>query len=869
MKRSALLIGIGLLVIIVLGVIGFFVYRSFFGGSGTVTVWTVQGNEKAVAEVAKIAQKKNPAYKIQIKTISEQIFEYQTLFALGAKKGPDVWIMPNDWMALHKSKLVAAPDGALTAAIQGYEKERPKGASPPPALEKGRTNAQVMAQDYAPIVKNDLVDGETVWGVPLNMDTLAMYYDRTKISTPPKTWTEVADLAKRFTTRAGANITRSTVALGDNTSINYDLDILSILMLQNGTEMLDTKANIASFNLSKSGTAPPGTLALDYYTSFARADKETYSWNKSLGRSLEALKQGKTMVAFGYYNDAAALVDSRISVAPLPQVNAKDPKTYGRYLVATVTKQATADEVDAAAWKFVGLFANPDASEVYATTNQTLPARKDVAARVNPVATTQVFLEQVGLATNWQKKEVAEADNALDEALDLVLLKGQSPQIGLDVASKRYTVFLQKSDGLSTDPEVLSLWQDAADPTSYNQSIASYLETTKIIKRIVVYKRDSNRYEWEILNAMASRRGPNILLVPNDTVARFAPALRAFLSGGFNSSSDGKVNDLSALKKTYIPAVSTDNVVGGKVYGMPAHIETLMIAYNTRLMSDASKVYEDSVSRDEQKKGVALNKLLDNKPLYWDDMKTLARLATKRTGPNLDIPFLALGTGSNVTHSEDIFAAVAMQFGAQLSDPDRRVTDLHLPKSSSDLTVPGQQALDLLQSFAATQNDFYTWNKIQGNSLDALRDGKVVAAFVYPRDVARLQTENPALRLGLFPFPQTDVAAEPVDYASYYSLTLPLTAGNPNESFAFIRSAVSKGGENFRTPRLSDTDYKPGDRNQSGAQTVQKNTAQSYYKGRFPVDVDQSMRDVLDNKLSLDQAAQKINNLLQQSADSL
>lgn len=869
MKRPALLIGIGLIVIVILGVIGFFVYRTFLGGSGTITVWTLQGNEKAVSEVAKIAQKKNPSYKIQIKSLSEQVFEYQTLFALGARKGPDVWIMPNDWMALHKSKLVAAPDGVLDDALFSYEKERPKGATPPPAPASGRSNAEIVTQDYAPVAKNDLVDGTNVWGVPLNMDTLAMYYDRTKISTPPKTWAELADLAKRFTTRSGVNITRSTVAIGDNVSVNYDLDILSILMLQNGTEMVDSKANIASFNLSKTGTTPPGTLALDYYTSFARPDKETYSWNKSLGRSLDALKQGKTMVAFGYYNDVADLADSRIAVAPLPQVNAKDPKTYGRYLVATVTKQAAADEVDEAAWQFVSLFANPDAAELYATTSQTIPARKDVAARITPNASTQTFLGQVGTATNWQKKEVTEADNALHEALDLVLLKGQSPQIGLDVASKQYTAFLQKSDGLTTDPEVLSLWQDEADDADYNQAIALFLEGSKEIKRIVISRRNTARYEWEVLNAMASRKGPNILLLPNDSVARFAPALRAFLGGSFNASADGKVSDLAALRKTYAPAVTTDNVIDGKIYGMPAHLETLMIAYNSRLMSDIVNTYENSDNDADQERGAALNNLLDNAPIFWDDIKEMSRLTTKRSGSTLQVPFLAIGTGSNVTHSEDLFAAIVKQLGGQLSDPDRRVTDIHLPKSSADTTVVGKQALDLLQSFTLPQNDFYTWNKIQGSSLDALRDGKVLAAFVYPRDVARILRENPTLKLSLFPFPQIDDKSTPVDYASYYSLTLPLTASQPNQSMAFIRSAVTKGGDGLRPPTLSDEPFATRDRNQAGVQTVQKNTAESYFKGRFPNEVDQAVRDVLDSKLSLEQAAQKINNLLQQSADAL
>ncbi len=860
MTKRIGLIAFGVLLFVGLIMGGYFGYK-YFAGQGTLTIWTVQGNEEAVKLVGDIYRQKHPLARIKIVPISQQAIEFKTLYALASQQGPDIWIMPNEWMELHRSKLVAAPNNSLDIGINSYQRKRNKEEPKPTWPAKGRTNQQVITQDYGPIVANDVIANNQVWGVPLNMDSLALFYDKTKINPAPSTWRDVVELTKKFTIRDGSGkVTRSAVALGDTQAVAHSIDVLSALMLQNGTDMVDEQGNLATFNISQTGATPPGTNAVDFYTSFTEPNRETYTWDSSFGPSLAALKQGKTMMAFGYLSDLPSfgtIGTSTIGVAPLPQTNPDDPKTYGQYLVAGVTKQA---KKPTAAWEFVSLFANPDASEAYASSLRAVPARIDVAKRMKLGPQYVPFQEQVAYVTNWPKREASIANGALAGAINAILTEHQKPQVALDVASKAYTEFLQAPTGIETDPLVLSFWQSDADRTDYKSAINSFVTGSKDIKRIAISKHPANRYEWEALNAMAAGLGPDIFLAPNDMMPHFAPMLRQFRNGFFNQSA-GRLNDVLAYERTFAPAAKTDNVINNGIYGAPASLETLMIIYNADLFNKLEAEHQNDTEASEYRRKQSL---FIQGPLLWDDLKTMAKIATKRNGATLTQPFIALGTGSNAANSQDVFAAIMRQYGGEMTDPDRLVTGLNLPIGGK---IPGKEAEDLIKSFANPANDWYTWNAQQEDSITAFGEGKVMAVLAYSSDMKRVRELNPRVNLSSFALPQVAITQESaIDYASYYTLTVPKAGKLPAIGGKFIKTVITNGSGALQSAVQSSSSVKIQDRNNSveSPQAMQVNTATSYYKGLFPNDVDQALVELLDNKINLEQSANKINLSLKQ-----
>lgn len=859
MLRKVLVPGAIFLILALIGVGGYFLVSKIISPKITLTVWTLDGTQNGIKAVADQFTKLNPGISVKIVPVGENVYQERFLYALAARKAvdginpPDLLILPNETYPLHRSKLVEAPVGALDDAIHSFRPQPNSRTTPDSVVAKGRDNAAVINQDYGPIATLDLVADKKVYGVPLNSDSLALFYNKSHISQAPKTWSEVVDAAKRLTQKNGTTLTRSGVALGDS-SVVHALDIISILMLQNNVTMVNMAENSAGFNLPSASGVNPGVGALDYFTSFAQTNKESYSWNSSLGSSLAALKSGKASVAFGYASDVSSLGQSSIATTALPQVDAKAPKTYGRYLAISVTKQAADPAV---AWKLAGLFANPDIAKTYATATKTIPARLDTSKIITFEGKLKPFVDQIAIATNWPKKEIKVADDTLNEALNLVK-GGKTPEVALDVAAKAYTSFLQADSGIPKEKEFLSLWQSSDDTTDYKPIVADFLREHKEVSRVIISKHAPARFEWELLNAMAARIGPDMASVPSSTVARLKSVIKPLPTGTFKPA-NVKVTDAEVLARLYVPSVADDNFINGKIYGMPTSIETLYLAYNPDLFRELNdaKIKSDDEDYDTNRD------LFSQGPTTWDDLKTMARVATDRDGQKLINPFLSLGTGSNVEHAADIYAAFTKQAGGDINNPDKQRSGIQLPISSTDDRIPGQEALNYILSFSDPKEEHFTWNKDQPNSLNALADGLTMMAFIYPRDLAKIQARNPNIRLGFWPLPQIDTVSSAVDFASNFSLVVPNSTSHSESALQFIVIASASGDQDVAVSPLK-TDEVPIVIDRLNAPLIQRfqaNTASSYYRGNYPTEINQALTDLLDRKLTLTQAAAKLNQL--------
>src|SRR5688572_12490249 len=133
---------------------------------------------------------------------------------------------------------------------------------------------------FFPIAEQQLkLNGKYV-GVPLMYDGLALFYNKEVFQTanvqPPKTWSELRELAKKLTVRSGTRIERAGAALGNSSNVDNFSDILGLLMLQNGANPGDP-------------TSAKSVEALQFYTDFYTKDKV---WDESLPNSTVAFARG-------------------------------------------------------------------------------------------------------------------------------------------------------------------------------------------------------------------------------------------------------------------------------------------------------------------------------------------------------------------------------------------------------------------------------------------------------------------------------------------------------------------------------------------------------------------------------------------------
>ena len=189
-----------------------------------------------------------------------------------------------------------------------------------------------MQNDFPSVVQNDFMTTPTptttgIYALPLSIDTLAMFYnknlfDSAGIATPPATWDNFESRRpKARILDAGGQITQAATALGGSeTSIPEAPDILSLLMLQNGTQMVSNDLSAAKF---AGDSTSAGVSAFNFYLQFANAASPYYTWSDAMGNDIQSFVNGQVAIIFGYHDTLGTLQAKApfmdIGIAPVPQ----------------------------------------------------------------------------------------------------------------------------------------------------------------------------------------------------------------------------------------------------------------------------------------------------------------------------------------------------------------------------------------------------------------------------------------------------------------------------------------------------------------------------------------------------------------------
>jgi len=325
--------------------------------------WRTQDASDDFGEIVNRFRELYRHVSVDVKIIREEEYKQKLLEAWAEDRGPDIFSVPVSWLYGYKTKILPAPQeiSIIKSIIVGTIKKETK-------LVEEKINApslRELRETYVETVPNDIMIENQIYGLPLSLDVLALYYNRdflndVGISQPPKTWDVFIEDVKLLTLldREG-NFVRSGVALGDVENIKNLVDILSLLMMQNGATMTEGRKAVFDWPAQNDDTYFPAQEALRFYTDFANPAREVYTWNERMSDSLEAFAQGKATFYFGYPGDLEKIKSLapklNFDVAAVPQIaGSLKPVNYGNYYLETVSKKTKHPNE---AWAFL-LFAS-------------------------------------------------------------------------------------------------------------------------------------------------------------------------------------------------------------------------------------------------------------------------------------------------------------------------------------------------------------------------------------------------------------------------------------------------------------------------------------------------------------------------------
>ena len=351
--------------------------------------------------------------------------------------GPDIFLIGNSWIGRYKNKIIQMP------TIAPYAQEI---SNPMPIM-----NIADVQNNFVDTVSYDaLANGNIIYGLPLSVDTLALYYNKdilnnAGISQPPRTWTALKDsISKLRKIEATGKITQAGISLGTARNIEGATDILSLLMLQGGTPMVNYDKTSATFSQNVEvgdNIYSPGVDALKFYTAFADSSKEAYTWNSSMVGSLDNFVQGKSAMMLGYSYHANEIKKRsphlNFGISECPQIRGSEiDVNYANYWTFVVSRNTTSPNV---AWDFIKFMTSKEEATKYLDVAQVPTARKDLVLTQTEDANLRVFTSQVLTARSWYKKDSNAVEEIFLNMIDSVNRKEKTYSEAIKYAESRVT----------------------------------------------------------------------------------------------------------------------------------------------------------------------------------------------------------------------------------------------------------------------------------------------------------------------------------------------------------------------------------------------------------------------------------------------
>jgi len=447
----------------------------------TLNVWGVWDSSDDFEAFIKSYQATYPYVTIQYRRFRYDEYEKALIEAFATDRGPDIFAVHNSWMGkYHSQGLISPLPEKITMAramVTGtFKKEviqqkETKTSLTVPELKKKFIDVvyhDAVAKDVSADDPEKMV--EKIYGLPLSVDTLAMFYNKdlfnnAGITSPPAYWdNDFQQYTKKLTKQDNkAQIIQSGVALGGSESIERSTDILSALMMQSGAEMMS--GGFARFNETPPGakrTFAPGTEALRFYTDFANPAKEVYCWNEQMPNSLDLFAQGKLAMLFGYSYMLPTIRANgpkiNFAISNFPQIKDNPTINYANYWLYTVSKKiltnpdnlqkssAYATQKQAIAWNFIQSISEESQVKGYLEKTKRPTALRSLVDLQKENEEISVFADQLLTAESWYEgKDPNAMETFMKEMIDNVVSGKTSLDDAINKAARKISQ-IEKQD---------------------------------------------------------------------------------------------------------------------------------------------------------------------------------------------------------------------------------------------------------------------------------------------------------------------------------------------------------------------------------------------------------------------------------------
>ena len=268
--------------------------------------------------------------------------------------------------------------------------------------------------------------------------------------------------------------------------------------------------------------------------------------------------------------------------------------------------------------------------------------------------------------------------------------------------------------------------------------------------KVSYIEKDDDRFEQDLIEALASQKGPDLIFFPETFIVRHGDKL---LPLGYNiiSERDFKSSFVEEAELLLLPT---------GIIGVPFFIDPIILYYNRDTYNEVG--FTEPVSK-------------------WIDFPSVVpKLSKLDKNNNVLRSGIPLGEYDNVLHAKEILSLlmfqlgspiVALQYEKQEDGMLRQKLVASMNRGTARLVNPGESALRFYTEFANPTKTTYSWNKTMPNSKDAFVSGRAAMYLGFSSEAGEIAAKNPLLNFDVAVVPQlTNDYAIRATYGKMYSL---------------------------------------------------------------------------------------------------
>lgn len=308
---------------------------------------------------------------------------------------------------------------------------------------------------------------------------------------------------------------------------------------------------------------------------------------------------------------------------------------------------------------------------------------------------------------------------------------------------------------------VVVIWGTFPQNTLFSRQINSFNAEYQKSFSIDYQYHDPATFDTEIVEALASGKGPDVLLLPDDLIIRHSDKIELLPYTAVPQRT---------FQDTFIQSAEIYMRDTG-VVAIPFAIDPMVMYWNRDLFDNAS---------------------ITAPPTNWTQFLDMAGKLTKRDSKSQDITqsMISFGEYANVKNAKEILAMLFLQVGNPIVAMHGGRPEATLVSRKVDKFVPDEDVISAFRYFMDYSNPLkktYSWSRALPNSRDAFINGTLAVYFDYASAYGEIKTKNPHLNFLVAPVPQPEGTKTQVTYARMHGFSVLKTSKNKQTAFTAVQ----------------------------------------------------------------------------------